>query len=49
MDLRLDEVKNLSVRKWTCPKCGLIHDKDINAIISIMFEGLKIYMKDCII
>ena len=44
-----EEVKNLSVRKWICPECGLIHDRDINASINIMFEGLKIYMKECII
>ena len=44
-----EEVKNLSIRKWICPECGLIHDRDINASINIMFEGLKIYMKDCII
>ena len=44
-----EEVKDLSVRKWTCPRCGLIHDRDINASENIMFEGLKIYMKECII
>ena len=44
-----EEVKDLSVRKWTCPKCGMIHDRDINASINIMFEGLKIYMKESII
>lgn len=44
-----EEVKDLSVRKWTCPRCGLIHDRDINASINIMFEGLKIYMKECMI
>ena len=44
-----EEVKNLSVRKWTCPRCGIIHDRDINASINIMFEGLKIYMKESII
>ena len=44
-----EEVKDLSVRKWTCPRCGLIHDRDINASINIMFEGLKIYMNESII
>ena len=44
-----EEVKDLSVRKWTCRRCGLIHDRDINASINIMFEGLKIYMKESII
>ena len=48
-DYKNEEVKDLRVRKWTCPKCGLIHDRDINASINIMFEGLKIYMKECII
>ena len=29
-----EEVKDLSVRKWICPECGLIHDRDINASIN---------------
>ena len=44
-----EEVKDLSVRKWICPECGLIHDRDINASINIMFEALKIYMKSYLI
>ena len=44
-DYKNEDVKDLSIRKWTCPKCGMIHDRDINASINIMFEGLKIYMK----
>ena len=44
-----EEVKDLSVRKWICPKCGFEHDRDINASENIMFEGLKIYMKEGII
>ena len=48
-DYKNEEVKDLSVRKWTCPKCGMIHDRDINASINVMFEGLKIYMKSYLI
>ena len=30
-----DDLK-LSDRSWTCPKCGIIHDRDVNVAINIM-------------
>ena len=34
------DTKDLRVREWTCPKCNTHHDRDYNASINILNQGL---------
>ena len=33
---------DLSDRQWTCVHCGVVHDRDHNAAINILSEGLRV-------
>jgi len=40
-------VKDLSIREWTCPKCGSLHNRDYNASVNIRDKGYQIYLDRC--
>lgn len=39
---RINKELELSDRKWVCKSCGCVHDRDLNASINILNEGIRI-------
>lgn len=39
------EELELNERKWECKYCGCINDRDLNASMNILYEGIKMYYK----
>ena len=37
----INRTLTLSVRQWTCPECGAVHDRDYNASVNIRNFGLE--------
>lgn len=37
------ETLSLSTREWTCPECGVTHDRDVNAAVNVKAAGLAVF------
>lgn len=40
---RNNKIKNIKIREWYCPNCGIHLDRDINAAINILNEAKRVY------
>jgi len=41
------EMKDLKLREYECVKCGIRIDRDYNASLNILDEGMKLFLRDC--
>lgn len=39
----VNETLDPDARRWRCPMCGTIHDRDVNAAVNIKTQGLELY------
>jgi len=41
------EALDLAIRRWTCPECGMLHDRDINAAINLRTMAVSSTVSAC--